>query len=128
MSLRLRKADCGHWIPVDVDPAGVTADSGHSEQPIYLCGDCLDIARHLLAPKVEAKVVETRGVELKRIPDPRTDEAKEQNPFQEGSSAFLAGRRSEDCPYDGRTKDGRDWQRGYADAYEGHAREGEYTA
>ena len=51
----LRRADCGHYIPEDVAPAGVHHGS---EQPIYLCNECAERARGHRVQVVETKAIE----------------------------------------------------------------------
>lgn len=37
--MKLRRADCGHWILADTPPTG-TEDRGSSEYPVWLCAEC----------------------------------------------------------------------------------------
>jgi len=88
---RLRRADCGHYSPEDLAPAG-KAEDGHHD--VYLCNDCR--GRLHQPPRVETKVVEppsnaptdwtvagtVAGVagEARRVPDglhPRSREARD---------------------------------------------------
>lgn len=50
--MKLRKADCGHWVPANLPPTGETADG----TPVYLCPRCRkDVLHHasLLTTKVK---------------------------------------------------------------------------
>ncbi len=59
--MKLRKADCGHWVNFDLPQAG-TQDVGPHVWPIYLCAEC---RRRALATDFERKdlVVTGNGAE-----------------------------------------------------------------
>ena len=106
----LRRADCGHYIPEDVAPAGVHHGS---EQPVYLCNECAERARgHRNVVQVETKVVHgTPALDLGAISEAR----------HLGRLAAHEGKSEEESPYDKRTRDHRDWVRGHRDAQEAKA-------
>jgi len=126
----LRRADCGHYIPEDVPPAGEHHGSG---QPIYLCDPCRDAARGHQRARVETKVVEPDRTEvtlkhrvdyaatdagIERVGDP-LDEAVLLSPHARGIAAARDGVPEEACPYaDKRTRDAKEWLRGFREESE----------
>lgn len=59
--MKLRRADCGHWIGVDIPSLGI-AESSHGEQPVYLCIECFERAKNTVVVEEKAPV-ETKAIE-----------------------------------------------------------------
>lgn len=124
----MKAADCGHPAPDDVE---ILVD-GNGKEYCY-CEGCQPViaAAYGLKPKPkpepkqfkpqldtkEEKPVETKGRAVEPIPPLKSD-ASETDPYSEGRAAYVEGRKATDNPYDGRTKDGREWSRGFAEAEE----------
>lgn len=49
----VRRADCGHYVPADHQPQGVSPDHGY---PVELCNDCFERLRAQQRPQVVQKV------------------------------------------------------------------------
>ena len=99
----LRRAHCDHWIPEDVAPVGVPVGS---EQPVYLCAQCEQLARSHLKPKVEVKRVTPEEFAARVF----------QSAYERGRSAATDGIPEDDVPFaDRRTKDAKEWLRGHRD-------------
>lgn len=66
--MKLRRGDCGHWIPADMPSVAVTEGGPAGDVAISLCNACWDQARNQQAPKVETKVerkvIEPTGQEV----------------------------------------------------------------
>lgn len=105
--MNLRRADCGHYIPADLAPAGVHVGN---EEPVYLCNECAERARGHVAR------VEKKAVELAQ-PVPLAIEAEA---YELGRTAGAYGLPEDSNPYpDRRTKDAKEWVRGYREAKSG---------
>lgn len=115
----VRRADCGHGVLLVDTPPAARIQNGIHEQPVYLCEDC---RARFNARKVETKpapVIETKSVESSL--EPFVDQDMESlrsnlSAYAEGAKAARASKTEDDCPYDRRTKDGKEWLRGYREA------------
>jgi len=112
----LRRADCGHFIPADAPPAGRHRNGVH-DQDVYLCDDCRS---RLCARKVETKpgpAVEAKAVVPPAVPDAP---ASDLSPYAKGAKVARDGGTEENCPYsDRRTRDAKEWLRGFREANDG---------
>ena len=115
----LRRADCGHFIPADEPPAGRHRNGVH-DQDVYLCDGCRE---RLNARKVETKVVEPGHAEPLRDGDQVRMETKvvvADSPRALGAKVAREGGTEGDCPFvDRRTRDAKEWLRGFREARDG---------
>lgn len=131
----VRLASCGHgFLPLDVPPAAVMQNGMHQVQ-VYLCDDC---RQRLNARKVETKpgpaVVRKMQYELPRNPELEADEpppmdlASDLSPYAKGAKVARDGGAEEDCPFsDRRTKDAKEWLRGFREEFERRNAHGDRT-